>query len=351
MSDQTKLFVARAGKYGEDEDAALEMGLAIIGFDDVPSLEAIHDWESMFKLVRESLPDAKSRAVGNFTGQLWNFAQEMREGDFVVMPRKLTSQIAIGRCTGAYQYKKIGDAFRHTRPVKWERPDVPRTALEQDLLHSFGAFLTVCQVDRHNAVHRVAVILEGKDDPGPSDSAKAIPLANRAGPVDKAEDVPMDLVQAAHDQIVKHIQSRFSGHALSALVAAVLRVDGWVTRESPPGPDGGVDILAGRGTFGLDAPRLCVQVKSQNIPADVTIYRTLQGSMQTFNAEQGLLVCWGGFNGPTVREAQQGYFTVRLWDASDLVNAIYRTYEKLPEEIQADLPLKRVWTLVPEDED
>ena len=65
---------------------------------------------------------------------------------------------------------------------------------------------------------------------------------------------------------------------------------------SPPGADGGVDILAGRGSLGLDAPRLCVQVKSQNSPSDVTVYRTLQGTMQTFKAEQGLLVCWGGVN-------------------------------------------------------
>ncbi|HET7931391.1 MAG TPA: restriction endonuclease, partial [Rhodanobacteraceae bacterium] len=78
---------------------------------------------------------------------------------------------------------------------------------------------------------------------------------------------------------------------------------------------------------------------------------TLQGSMQTFNAQQGLLVCWGGFNKPTLTEARQGHFTVRLWDANDLVMAIYRTYEQLPEEIQTELPLKRVWTLVPEDEE
>jgi restriction system protein len=93
---------------------------------------------------------------------------------------------------------------------------------------------------------------------------------------------------------------------------------------------------------------LCVQVKSQNSPADVTVYRTLQGSMQSFKAEQGLLVCWGGFNKVVLTEAKQGHFSVRLWESSDLVRAIYRTYEKLPAEIQAELPLKRVWMLVKE---
>jgi len=71
-----------------------------------------------------------------------------------------------------------------------------------------------------------------------------------------------DLAQEAHEQIVAHIQSRYTGHGLTRLVDAVLRADGWVTRVSPPGPDGGVDILSGRGSPGLDQPKLCVQVLS-----------------------------------------------------------------------------------------
>ena len=63
------------------------------------------------------------------------------------------------------------------------------------------------------------------------------------------------------------------------------------------------------------------------------------------------LVCWGGFNKAVVRESRADYFGVRLWDSSDLVEAIYRNYAKLPAEIQAELPLKRVWMLVPEESD
>lgn len=138
-------------------------------------------------------------------------------------------------------------------------------------------------------------------------------------------------------------------HPMAKLVDAVLRADGWTTKISPPGPDGGVDILAGRGTLGLDQPRLCVQVKSQDSQADVTVYRGLQGSMQSFKADQGLLVCWGGFSKALLAEAKQGHFLVRLWESRDLVEALLDKYAKLPAEIQAELPLKRVWTLVPEE--
>jgi restriction system protein len=350
MTEQSKVYLVRAGKHGEDEEYVLENGVAMISFREIPSLEGLKDYEAVSKLVASALPGAKPRAVGNFAGQLWAFAIAAKEGDIVVLPRKHTSQIALGRVKGPYKYLKVGAENRHTRAVHWVRPDVPRTAFEQDLLYSFGAFLTVCNVSRNDAERRVAAVLEGRPDPGSAvaseKAAKHAPVTDEA----QAASVP-DLSQLAHDQILAHIQAKFSGHDLAELVDAVLRADGWTTKLSPPGPDGGVDILAGRGPLGLDPPRLCVQVKSQNSPADVTIYRTLQGSMQTFKAEQGLLVCWGGFNKVVLAESKQGHFTVRLWDSRDLVEAIYRNYEKLPAEIQAELPLKRVWMLVVEEPD
>ena len=347
MNQDSKIYLVRAGRSGEDEDRALEHNVAIVGFHEVPSLEAAADYEDVHGIVAGAFPEAKPRAMGNFAGQLWAFAVAMEEGDLVVLPRKLTSQIAIGRVTGPYRYCQVDDVFRHTRAVEWLQMDLPRTVFEQDLLYSLGAFMTVCRISRNDAERRVVAVAEGNRDPGPS-----VPVDAQArlviAPGEQPEGLP-DLSQLAHDQIVAHIQARFSGHALAEVVNAVLRADGWVTRLSPPGADGGVDILAGRGSLGLDDPRLCVQVKSENSPADVTVYRTLQGTMQTFNAQQGLLVCWGGFNKVVRTEARTGHFRVRLWDSGDLVEAIYSTYERLPAEVQAELPLKRGWMLVVED--
>ena len=345
MKQSPKVYLVRAGRHGEDEDYALENNVAIVGFRDVPTLEAANDFDSILELVKNAYPDIKSRAAGNFSGQLWAFALAMQTDDIVVLPRKRTSQIAIGRVTGPYRYSKANAELRHTRPVKWVRSDIPRTTFAQDLLYSFGAFMTVCNISRNDAARRVAAVLEGKPDSGPSVLPKIVTPTESTGESESALDLP----QMAHDQIVAHIQSRFTGHAMAGLVDAVLRADGWATAVSAPGPDGGVDILAGRGSLGLDGPRLCVQVKSQNSPADVTVYRTLQGTMQSFKAEQGLLVCWGGFNKTVLQESKQSHFMVRLWNSSDLVGAIYRNYERLPAEIQAELPLKRVWTLVVEE--
>ena len=45
------------------------------------------------------------------------------------------------------------------------------------------------------------------------------------------------------------------------------------------------------------------------------------------------------------------FFQLRLWADSDLVSAVLDNYDALPEQLRAELPLKRLWMLVPEEND
>lgn len=341
-----KLWMVRGGQHGEQEAVSLENGLACIGYYDIPDLSVARTKEATFDLVRATFPDWSDPRVGNVGGQLFAFAHRMEKGDLVAMPLKSQPQIALGVVDGPYAYRNDLGEIHHTRKVKWVRLDVPRSAFNQDLLASLGAFMTVCQIRRNNAVERVAAILEGKPDPGAPIVEDAEEIADAGTPVDS--DL-IDVEQVARDQVRAHIEANFKTHDLSRLVEAVLQAEGYVTHLSPPGPDGGVDILARHGSLGFSGPKLCVQVKSSISPADVTIFRALQGTMTTFKADEGLLECWGGFNRVVQQEARLSFFSVRLWDADDLIAAIERNYDRLPTEIQSELPLKRIWALVPEE--
>jgi restriction system protein len=70
--------------------------------------------------------------------------------------------------------------------------------------------------------------------------------------------------------------------------------------------------------------------------------------MKTFGADQGLLVAWGGFKDTVRSEAKSQFFTIRLWDSGQLIRNVLDSYDKLSPEIQAMLPLKRIWILVDE---
>ena len=348
----SQVWLARAGARGEDEAVALELGLAIIGFTDIPELTGISTKDSLMARVRCANPRAKDARNRNLTAQLNSFILRMRDGDIVVLPLKTRpGQIALGRVDGSYLYQSIDGVMRHTRPVKWIRPDVPRSEFGQDLLYSIGAFLTVCRIERNDADSRVAAILTGSRDPWSDISADMLDAVETDDRFEEDDEATLDIAQIARDQILEHIRSRFTGHDFARLVNAVLQAEGYFTMLSPAGPDGGVDILAGRGSLGFEGPRLCVQVKATASAVDVTVLRSLIGTMQSFKADQGLLVSWGGFTRDLEREARQGFFTVRLWHADDLVSAVCRNYERLSEQIQNDIPLERVWTLVRGDGD
>lgn len=280
----------------------------------------------------------------NWRNQLWTLLRRITEGDLVALPLKKRSAIAIGRVTGPYRFQSDFPVdARHTRPVKWLETDIPRTAFGQDLLFSLGAAMTACQIKRNNAEERMNAILDGKPDPlRPS----AIDRDDDGGP----EPDLIDLETYGRYLIRSYIGRKLLGHNMERLMTELLEAQGYQVQAAPVGRDGGVDIVAGRGPMGFEPPRLCVQVKSSDKQSDVSVLRELQGLMPNFGASQGLLVAWGEFKSSVTKEARRLFFNVRLWDADDLVDAILDNYEQLPEDLRAELPLKRIWTLVPEEE-
>ena len=69
------------------------------------------------------------------------------------------------------------------------------------------------------------------------------------------------------------------------------------------------------------------------------------GAMTKFNATQGLFVAWGGYKSNVQKELASSFFRVRLWTQHDLLEQLFTHYEKLDEDIKAELPLKRIWTV------
>ena len=332
------LWLVRAGKHGEDEHTAIEKGIAIIGWLEMPDLSNIDSFEEMKDKYSEIYPDVSRNSVINSASQLWAFTNKIQKGEYIVLPLKSRSLISVGKVIGDYLYQN----GRHTRKVEWVNDSIPRNKFGQDLLYSFGAYMTVCQIQRNDAEDRVMAILEGKPDPhfkGTLPKVEGEPIQ---------EDELIDLEEQSFDQTRKIINAKFKGHNLARLVEAILNTQGYETYRPPDGPDGGIDILAGFGHMGFDTPRICVQVKSGGVQKD-SVVRELEGVMNRVGANQGLLVSWDGFNKNAIASVKEGFFKVRLWDDKKLIQNLQLCYEKLPDEIQTELPLKRIWVVVPED--
>jgi restriction system protein len=181
-----------------------------------------------------------------------------------------------------------------------------------------------------------------------SDSAPPSPPGEEASASDDEApeaETSLDPAELAREQIRQHISQTIAGHDLAELIGAIFEARGFTVTVSPPGADGGVDLLMGSGPTGLEAPRVVGQVKTGQ--ADLDQYRSIFGLKESMKADQGLLVAWGGFKKTVRKEARGQHFSMLLWDADDLIDALFDAYGQIRDDIRSRLPLQRTWVLVP----
>ncbi len=342
------IWLIRAGSHGEYEQKFIQENRVYVTWDGLDvDLAKLKQRADLTAAMAERYPDTKPKAIMNWVSQVWPFAHEIKKGDLVVLPLKTQPAIYIGEVTGDYHAAPEGpNPFFHWRPVKWIAEAIPRTHFGQDLLYTFGAFLTICRVQRNNAEQRIAAMRANGWKP--ETIAATIKASGAPATEETAEGV--DLEELAHDQIADLIAARFKGHGLTRLVEAILKAQGYTTYLSPEGADGGADILAGAGPLGFGAPRLCVEVKSESTQIGRETVDKLLGAMTKFNANEGLFVAWGGFKNNVQKDLASQFFRLRLWTRKELLEQLFEQYDRLDEDLKAELPLKRVWMVAAQDE-
>ncbi len=319
------VWVVRGGSRGEYEETFLSQRL--VGVDFALGQSAA-DFRNKDALQEHS--ESKSAA-----DQVWRFVHDIHVGDLMVLPRKNPKVVHVGRVAGEYQFRNDLSA-PHVRPVDWEQAEVPRANFDRDLLNSMGSLSTVFTLRAPDAEERISRIVEAYLHP--SDLAGAEPTPQES---DDAEE-RVDLEEASHDRIVERIRERYSRTRLEYFVAEILRASGYHTLVTRQGPDGGIDVLAGQGDMGFDPPKICVQVKSGRSAIGLPDYTSLLGNIERFGADYGLLVSLGDFT-REVRKANEGsFFRIRLWAANDLVVKLLETYDRLPDDIRDEIPLRTI---------
>lgn len=340
MMSAVTLWMVRAGQHGEGEHAALNDHLVGIGWPELGDLTRVGSGGNLRLRLDEAYPDARPSARARWGGQIEAFCFGIQVGDLVALPLRSAPAVAVGRVTGEYRYAPdVVAAVRHQRPVQWIAEDISRDRLDQDLLFALGARVSVGELGRGDAELRVEKLLAGP-------AAAAEP--DVAGPDVAASDAAIDLGQVGRDQIRRRLGQRYRGHELGRLVGELLRAEGFVCDVSPPGPDGGVNILAGPGGLGFDGATMAVHVPPGPTAAGAAALRELRALMRNSRAQRGLLVSWGGFHRAIRQETRRVFFEIRLWDSDCVVDKLQEVYDRLPADLRAEIPLQRVWAVLPE---
>ena len=305
-------WVIRSGRYGERDDWAIANGFSGGGWKEVPDLTPFTTREDVEQVIADTFGTDSPGLVASYTGQMWALRHRIQVGDLMILPMKTTRELAIGRVTSGYQYLADEDDpnCRHVVAVEWQRR-VARTVVKQDLLYTLGSAISIFSPSRNNAVARLDHLLAHGEDPG------SVAVTPKDGPgkshaedsaVDDPESKP-NVAEVAADQISARIGEEFAGHAFAHLVAVLLEAEGFEVDEAPP------------------------------------VVAQLNGLVSTHGADYGLLATWTGLSKPARDAVKHQRFRVKVWDASDVIAAVQRNYDRLPEDVRARIPMERVWML------
>ena len=149
------LWIVREGDTGQGEESALENNCVSIGYNGLPGLHLIKDFEKVKEHYMKTHPNESIGQVGKVVPQIWNFIFEIKIGDFIILPLKTHKSrlIAVGKILGEYQYENLNSEIQQFRPVKWLKKDVNINDFDNDLIKLF---------DEHGTVYRIGGLTEVK---------------------------------------------------------------------------------------------------------------------------------------------------------------------------------------------
>ncbi len=321
------VWVVRAGKGGQFAEDFERLGLVAIGFREAGDPTGLTR-DQLFAQTREA---AGSKA-GNIAGQVDRFSRVMRAGDLVAVPDGGTRELLCGRIVGEFEHRQEAPVahFRNVRNVDWiarrDRDDLP-----DRLLFTLGSLLTVFKPKQQEALSE---FLEHGKVPSPQ--------ADAADAEADAPETAGELESSNLELVAKRI-SAIGPYEMQDLTAGILQALGYSTDTAPPGADGGVDIHACKDALFLQPPVVKVQVKarpeSKTGPDEI---RQLNGLLER-GVERGIFVSTGGFTAPATREAAS--MQIQLWDLDRVAQLFVESFEKLPDDVAAFVPLRRIWVL------
>lgn len=323
------------GRTGDADSLFLKHKVVALGWAEMGDLSKLPAERETFRnRYMQVKPDLKEKSYIIGGGQLYRFVHEVKVGDLVIYPSKKDRKIHIGEIIEPYSYEPdVEPNYPHHRLVKWLK-DFPRTRFSQGALYEIGSAMSFFQVKNYADEYLRAIA--GQEQPISPKLDESVTY------------VVEDIEQNAKDYVVKILAKELKGHGLAEFVAHLLGTMGYQTRLSPEGPDGGIDIMAHKDELGFEPPIIKVQVKSTEGSIGDPIVSQLYGKVE--RSEFGMVVTLGTFSNQAVTFARNKS-NLRLIDGDELVELIFKYYDKFDSSYKALIPLRRVYVPAPiEDE-
>ncbi|WLT30897.1 restriction endonuclease [Geothrix sp. PMB-07] len=325
------LWGIHGGRDGSADPLFREKSLLALGWTALGDLSQLEADRGAFRAALvEAYPETLAGAVPVEAGVLFRFVHEMAIGDLVAYPSREDRCIHLFEVKGPYQYDATAGAeFPHRRPAKLVK-SLPRGNFSQPALNEIGAAITLFKI-KTNAAEFLTKLADQSLDISKPIAADLEPETSSSGP---------DFSESTQDFVIGRLGLHLKGHPFAHFVGHLLNLLGYRTQISPPGRDGGIDILVHNDPLGMQGAVMKVQVKSSEAQVGEKDLRDLTGLLH--EDERGLFVTLGTYN-LDARKVARGPKGIRLIDGPELVNLICEHYDQIDHRYRSLLPLRRIW--------
>lgn len=153
--------------------------------------------------------------------------------------------------------------------------------------------------------------------------------------------------EQAWNEVERHLKG-MDPYEFQELVADLLRAMGqYVAWVSPPGKDGGIDIVAYPDPLGTKPPRLKVQVK-RRADQKVDTQEVQSFSSIITNDDAGLFISTSGFTKDAETLVRREHRKIMLIDLERFSELWTQFYDKLSDKARQRFPLTPIYFLTPE---
>lgn len=165
---------------------------------------------------------------------------------------------------------------------------------------------------------------------------------------DKEVSITFEQAEEQAWQEIEQFLKEMNPYDFQELVASLLRAMSYhISWISPPGKDGGIDILAYSDPLGTKPPRIKVQVKRMEQSISVDGLRSFMALLS--DDDVGLFVTTGNFTKDARNEARnQEKRKITLIDLERLFDLWTEYYSQLEDSARRRFPLRPIFFLAPE---
>lgn len=328
-------WMIRAGRGGMYATEWLDKSVVGIGWDLEGANIALMPKEEIRLTCEHAYPEKTQPQISSIVGQICRFAHDVVENSTVVMYEKQTRIYHLGTVISPCMPIEDENGMTYYRKVIWQQ-EALRDNLSESSKNSLGSISTIFSISDEVLADLQRAASISHEEPSSIDTTNS----DNAPLFDSDEDAR----EASNDDGVERIKDRvisLSWDDVEQLVAGLLQAMGYYARLTSKGPDGGRDIVASPDAFGLESPRIIIEVKHRKGAMSAPAIRSFIGGLRS--SDRGLYVSTGGFTREAYREAERSIYPVKLLDLDEFVHLYIEYYDKTDERTRTILPLVRIW--------